>query len=118
MVERWQAVQLRARDARDGGCPVSADRAATADEVAIAKRILKDEGYVVLKAKSHHLAQMRLQIAQRLADDAREQAASQDLWWREHILPELFSYRDRVTFLYGAARAAGCTVDELRGTER
>jgi hypothetical protein len=84
----------------------------TVDE---AKRLLKDAGYVILKEKSYRQAQERQRIADIMRQDAQERAASQDKWWREEILPELFSYRDRVTFLYGAARAAGCTDEELSG---
>jgi hypothetical protein len=82
-------------------------------EIAIAKQILEVSGHVVLKAKSYRQAQERQRIAEIMAADARERERANDAWWRESILPELFSYRDRVTFLYGAARAAGCTVEEL-----
>jgi hypothetical protein len=78
-----------------------------------AKQFLKQRGYVVLKEKSYRQAQERQRIADVMCEDAKERAASQDRWWREEILPELFEYRDRVTFLYGQARAAGCTVEEL-----
>lgn len=83
-----------------------------------AKHVLREAGYVVIKEKSYRQAQERQRIADVLRLDAQEHAASQDKWWREEILPELFSYRDRVTFLYGAARAAGCTAEELSGPER
>lgn len=81
-----------------------------------AKNLLQQNGYVVLKEKSYRQAQERQRIAVVRCEDARERAASQDKWWREEILPQLFFYRDRVTFLYGAARAAGCTAEELAGT--
>jgi hypothetical protein len=83
--------------------------------IRVAKQFLKKQGFVVLTAKSYRAAQERQRIAEVMAADAREREQSTDKWWRESILPELFSYRDRVTFLYGAARAAGCTVEELRG---
>lgn len=79
-----------------------------------AKQFLKQHGYVVLKEKSYRQAQERQRTADIMRESAEERAASQDRWWREEILPELFAYRDRVTFLYGQARAAGCTVEGLR----
>ncbi len=81
--------------------------------IAVAREYLEASGYVVLREKSYRRAQERQRMAEVLRNDAQERAASQDKWWREEILPELFSYRDRVTFLYGAARAAGCTAEEL-----
>lgn len=88
----------------------------TARELAMAKDILKRAGYVVVREKSYRQAQERQRVAEALKVDAQERAASQDKWWRTEILPELFQYRDRVTFLYGAARAAGCTAEELAGS--
>lgn len=88
---------------------------ATPDEIAAAKQILKEAGYVVVTARSYHLGQQRVRVAEAMAADAREREKVSDTWWRETILPELFEYRDRVTFLYGAARGAGCTVEELQG---
>lgn len=85
----------------------------TPREVDIAKQILKASGYVVLKEKSYHQAQERQRVAEAMAADARERERTNDEWWRETILPELFAYRDRVTFLYGAARAHGATPEEL-----
>lgn len=87
-------------------------------EIDIAKQILTASGYVVVKASSYAKAQERQRMADVMAKDARERAESQDRWWRESILPELFTYRDRVTFLYGAARTAGCTPEELVGVGR
>lgn len=85
------------------------------DEITDARNVLESHGFVVLREKSYRRAQERQRMAEALRADAVDRAASQDAWWREHILPELFTYRDRVTFLYGAARAAGCTVEELSG---
>lgn len=83
------------------------------ENIQIAREFLKSHGYVVIKEKSYRQAQEGQRVADVMCEDAKERAASQDKWWREEILPELFSYRDRVTFLYGAARAAGCTAEEL-----
>lgn len=99
------------------GVPPIDGRAPINSEVEIAKQILKLAGYVVLKQKSHQQAQERQRVAEAMAADARERERLSDKWWRESILPELFKYRDRVTFLYGQARAAGCTVEELAGPE-
>lgn len=85
-------------------------------DISVAKQTLADAGYVVLKAKSYRQAQERQRIAHIMQECAETRAAEQDLWWRAEILPELFQYRDRCTFLYGQARAAGCTVEELRQT--
>lgn len=89
-------------------------RKPTQREIDIAKQILTASGHVVLKASSYAKAQERQRIADVMCEDARKRERLSDKWWRESILPELFSYRDRVTFLYGAARAAGCTVEKLR----
>ncbi len=86
-------------------------------EITDARNILEAHGFVVLREKSYRRAQERQRMAEVMRANAVERAESQDKWWREHILPELFEYRDRVTFLYGAARAAGCTVEDLRGPD-
>lgn len=78
------------------------------------KTVLREEGYTVLRTKSYLAAQER----QRRADcqrDAAEHRADGYRVWAINCLTEERRLRDRCTFLYGAARAHGATVDELRG---
>lgn len=87
----------------------------TEEEVKSARRVLAAAGYVALKEKSYRQAQERQRVAQIMAADARERERSSDAWWRTEILPQLHHYRERCTFLYGEARAAGVTEEQLRG---
>ena len=90
-------------------------RMPTAREVEIARAIMERAGYVVLKAKSYRQAQERQRIAECYRDREIEAADSARAWARD-CLNEERRLRDRCTFLYGAARAHGATVEELRGT--
>lgn len=74
---------------------------------------LEAAGYVVLKAKSYRQAQERQRIAEAMKDYAEERRADQDRWMREDVFPEERRLRERLTFVYGVARAKGATVEEL-----
>lgn len=80
-----------------------------------AKAFLKEAGYVVLKEKSYRQAQERQRVAECYKESEIRAAESARAWARD-CLAEERRLRDRCTFLYGAARAAGCTVEELRGS--
>jgi hypothetical protein len=77
-----------------------------------AKQLLKDAGYVVLKEKSYRQAQERQRVAE-CYRDAEIRAADSARAWARDCLAEERRLRDRCSFLYGAARAAGCTAEEL-----
>lgn len=78
-----------------------------------AKQFLKQRGYVVLKEKSYRQAQERQRVAE-CYKESEIRAAESARSWARNCLDEERRLRDRCTFLYGAARAAGCTVKELR----
>lgn len=90
--------------------------APTDREISIAKQILTASGHVVLKAKSYQHAQERQRVAQALAEWETRERRSIQRWAYDELCPEIRSLRERVTFLYGAARAAGCTVEDLSGS--
>ena len=75
---------------------------------------LEDNGYVVLKAASYRRAQERQRIAQVRMEDAFKRCEDIDRWAQEGYA-ELQRLRDRLTFVYGVARAHGATVEELSG---
>lgn len=79
-----------------------------------AKKLLVDNGYVVLKQKSYRQAQERQRVAEALRECAEEGAAHARAWAKDCLVEER-RLRDRCTFLYGAALARGATPTELRG---
>jgi len=86
------------------------------DEYAIksAKAILDQAGYVVIKAKSYRAAQERQRIAEALMHYAEEDAKNNRAW-AVNCLDDSRLVRDRLTFVYGVARAHGATVEDLTG---
>jgi hypothetical protein len=82
-------------------------------EVEIAKKILVETGHVVLRAKSHQDAQRRYAIATSEAQWYRDELARTQRWAEQDLGAEIRRLRDRCTFLYGAARVAGCTPQQL-----
>lgn len=80
-----------------------------------AKAILTQSGYVVLKQKSYQRAQERQRIAECYRRSAEEEVASVRTWAQE-AYQQTRDLMARCTFLYGAARAHGATMDELRGS--
>lgn len=83
------------------------------DDIREAKELLQAEGYVVLRAKSYYQAQERQRVAEALRAMAEEMRASQDRWMREDVFPEKRRLHERLTFVYGVARAHGATIEEL-----
>lgn len=80
-----------------------------------AKNLLDSYGFVVLRENSYRQAQERQRVAHARAAWETEMRESVDRWAREELCPEIRALRERVTFLYGAALAAGCTDSDLRG---
>ena len=75
---------------------------------------LEAEGYVVLRAKSYRQAQERQRVAEALRRAAEERVEGTREWAMQ-AFAEQRRLSDRLTFVYGVARAHGATVDELRG---
>lgn len=75
---------------------------------------LEADGFVVLRAKSYRQAQERQRVSEALRRSAWEQVESTRRW-AETAFAEQRRLSDRLTFVYGVARAHGATVDELRG---
>lgn len=88
---------------------------ASPNDIAAAKALLEAEGYVVLRAKSYRQAQERQRVAECLRESAERDAASARDWARNCLAEERYM-RDRLTFVYGVARAYGATVEELGGS--
>lgn len=76
--------------------------------------IVKANGYAVVKAPSHRRAQERQRIAEARAEYAA-QDADKTRAWAVDCLTEERRLRDRLTFVYGVARARGATIEELNG---
>ncbi len=85
----------------------------SADQI-VAKAALEAAGYVVLRAKSYRQAQERQRVAECYREAAEQAAESARAWAREHLAEER-RLADRLTFVYGVARAKGATAEELRG---
>ncbi len=83
------------------------------DQLATAAKLLRQNGFTVIRARSYRAAQKRQWIAEARMDDAIEQRDHQRAWMESEVFPRERLLSDRVNFLYGAARAHGATVDEL-----
>lgn len=71
-------------------------------------------GYVALKEKSYRQAQERQRVAEALRRAAEEEMERKQRWVEsEHA--EHRRILDRLTFVYGVARAHGATEQELAG---
>ena len=84
-------------------------------DINAAKTLLAQHGYVVLKTKSYRQAQERQHIAEAERAYADRMRHDTEQWARTTLHNEIRELQARCTFLYGAARAAGLTVEELRG---
>lgn len=80
------------------------------------KAALVREGYVVVKAQTYRRVQERARIAEAQRDWEIE-AARHARQWAEQAFREQTRLSDRLSFVYGEARAAGCTVEQLQGSE-
>ena len=75
---------------------------------------LEAEGYVVVKAKPYRAAQERRRVAEALKASAEDRVRSIDAW-AQGVCVEERRARERLTFVYGVARAHGASVEELSG---
>jgi hypothetical protein len=80
------------------------------------REILERAGYVVIKAKSYRAAQERQRIAECQMRCAEEDATHARAW-AINCLDEERRLGDRLTFVYGVARAHGATIEELSGEQ-
>lgn len=85
-------------------------------DIASARQVLEANGYVVLREKSYRQAQERQRVAQ-VRRECEEEAAEHARQWARDCLKAERRLAERCTFLYGAARAAGCTEADLRGPD-
>lgn len=84
-------------------------------DLAAARRLLEQNGHVVMTRKSYENAQRRQHYAQCEAESQRRNADSARSWAQDELCVEIRDLRSRCAFLYGEARVAGRTVEELRG---
>ena len=84
------------------------------DDIEDVKSWLSVMGYVTIKAKSYRAAQERQRIAECLMRRAEEEAKGNRAW-AVNCLDDSRLVRDRLTFVYGVARAHGATVEDLTG---
>lgn len=80
-----------------------------------ARNLLETNGYVVLRAKSYKQAQERQRVADALAAYQAQRVEEVFAWVQRDLVPRERSLVDRLTFVYGVARALGASVEELRG---
>jgi len=88
-------------------------RAPTAAKVDAALEIVRDAGYVAIREKSYRAAQERQRLARCEADWERSRREGVEKWARD-CCNEDRRVRDRLTFVYGVARAFGASVEDLR----
>jgi len=74
--------------------------------------LVKANGYVVLKEKSYRQAQERHRVAQALLETEKRFAESTRNWARDCLYNER-RITERLTFVWGVAKAHGATDDEL-----
>lgn len=87
---------------------------ASQDEIDVAKTLLESVGYVVLKEKSYRAAQERQHLAQAEVNYAYQRIAD-TREWANKAYDEQRRLADRITFVYGEARAAGVPREKLVG---
>lgn len=78
-------------------------------------KAVRAAGYVVIKQESYRRAQERQRIAEALLAHAEDDKEGAYVWAR-NCCDEERRIRDRLTFVYGVARAHGATVEELGGS--
>ncbi len=84
------------------------------DEIQKAKAALAEHGYVVIKEKSHLAARRRQQIAESQREWAERERESSRRWAHD-CLDQERHLRERLTFVWGVAKAHGATNEELGG---
>jgi len=84
------------------------------EHLEVPKRILEEEGYVVVKARTYRNLQEKVRALKAQLDWEAAATASAEQWGRDaHV--EQRRLVDRIVFVYGEARAAGCSVEQLAG---
>lgn len=73
---------------------------------------LEAEGYVVVRAKSYRAAQERQRVDRALRLAAEDRVASTEAW-AHAAHKEQRRLADRLTHVYGVARARGASLEEL-----
>jgi hypothetical protein len=115
--ERYRIAEWIEQTVDEGWLPVAGPGGGDVSATDDAKALLESSGYVVLREKSYRQAQERQRIAEAMREYAEELREGQDRWLRSEVLPRERFLADRLTFLYGVARAHGATVEELRGPD-
>lgn len=82
------------------------------EELADAKLLLEQNGYVILKATSYRRAQERQRLAQHQREWAERDAEEARRWARDCLYDER-RLRERLTFVWGVATSHGATAEEL-----
>lgn len=83
-------------------------------EVGAALAVVRAAGYVAIRAKSYQRAQERQRVAAALRRAAEEDKERMQEWVDGRIEEDI-RLRNRLTFVYGVARAHGATAEELAG---
>jgi len=95
---------------------VDVEQAETALVLTNALAIVHAAGYVTLRAKSYRQAQERQRVAEvRLACELEHGRGLER--WAHRAFDEQDRLRDRLTFVYGEARARGASVEDLAGPD-
>jgi len=85
-------------------------------DVKDARAVLESAGYVVVKGRTYRGWQERVRIADALREAERERRESTERW-AHGAFDELRRVDRRLAFVYGEARAAGCTIEQLSATK-
>jgi hypothetical protein len=93
---------------------VDVEQAETALALTNALALVHAAGYVTVRAKSYRQAQERQRVAEaRLACELEQRESTER--WAGRAFDEQRRLADRLTFVYGEARARGASADDLAG---
>jgi len=79
-----------------------------------AKAWLEAHGYTVLKTKTYHGLHEKIRKAEAHEHWAKERMESVEAWARREIFSWSRHLQNRLTFVYGVAKAKGATDEDLR----
>lgn len=85
----------------------------TTGELTAAMDIVHAAGFVTVRTRSYYQAQERQRTAKTRATCEAEARARTELW-AQQAFKEQARLADRLTYVYGAARAAGLSIEDLR----
>jgi len=85
----------------------------TTSDLTAALDVVHAAGFVTIRARSYYQAQERQRTAKTRATCEAESRARTEEWAKE-AFREQSRLADRLTFVYGVARAAGVTIEQLR----